>query len=241
MQAQPFGLVNGLRRESTAKIDRLRPAIRARSKRPVCDELILSGSFEISLGGLDPAGREFLVGGVTRGDHYRLKDDPAPWTAHWEVPAEKLGPGSWVAGHAWTLGDPATLAVPGAAPEPQPPPLPPPGPQPPPVPRPVVDPPVPGNLRVARRRRGGLLGRRSRRARPGLRRSAGRCAHRAAGGSVQLPRRGRVAQLRAAPRRHRRLLAQLLNPDRGHRRRGHAGRESVGCLECFEEDGEMEP
>ena len=31
MQAQPFGLVNGLRRESTAKIDRLRPAIRARS------------------------------------------------------------------------------------------------------------------------------------------------------------------------------------------------------------------
>jgi len=32
LQAQPFGLVNGLRRESTAKIDRLRPAIRARSK-----------------------------------------------------------------------------------------------------------------------------------------------------------------------------------------------------------------
>jgi len=34
LQAQPFGLVNGLRRESTAKIDRLRPAIRARSKQP---------------------------------------------------------------------------------------------------------------------------------------------------------------------------------------------------------------
>ncbi len=112
-----------------------------RMRTTTLNESVADGSFEIPLGGLDPAGREFLVAGVTRGDHYRLKDDPAPWTAHWEVPAEKLGPGSWVAGHAWTLGDPATLAVPGAAPGPQPPPQPPP-------PPPLVDPPVPGNLRV---------------------------------------------------------------------------------------------
>ena len=101
------------------------------------NESVVDGSFEISLGGLDPAGREFLVAGVTRGDHHRLKNSPAPWTKNWEVPASNLGPESWVLGRAWTLGDPVTLKVSG---QPPPPPLPPP---------PVADLPVPANLRVS--------------------------------------------------------------------------------------------
>ena len=64
------------------------------------------GEFEIPLGGLTPVGREFLVAGVTRGDHKRLVGTPDAWSAHWEVTIGALGE------LPWTLGDPAVLLGP---------------------------------------------------------------------------------------------------------------------------------
>ena len=69
----------------------------------IIDPSVADGDFTIPLEGVNPAGREFLVAGVTRGDHRRLFGSPDPWTARWEVTVGDRG------SQLWTLGDPEVV------------------------------------------------------------------------------------------------------------------------------------
>lgn len=77
---------------------------------PIDDVTDAAGTVKIKLSdlslpdGFNPAGKEFVVAGVTRGDWKRGCDEPGPWEEHSEVSltiGEKAGP--------WTLGTPVTL------------------------------------------------------------------------------------------------------------------------------------